>query len=171
MDKKLRILILEDVPVDAELMERELRKGGIKFSSKRVDTKETFLKELKEFEPDLILGDYKLPSFDGLSALGIVQENCPNVPFIFISGTIGEELAIETLKSGATDYVLKDRLSRLVPAVSRALREVEERTERKRAEKSLQDSEKRYRGSWRTRQRLFIRSMRAEISLMPTRLG
>jgi two-component system, cell cycle sensor histidine kinase and response regulator CckA len=145
MDKKLRILILEDVPVDAELMERELRKGGIKFSSKRVDTKETFLKELKEFEPDLILGDYKLPSFDGLSALGIVQENCPNVPFIFISGTIGEELAIETLKSGATDYVLKDRLSRLVPAVSRALREVEERTERKRAEKSLQDSEKRYR--------------------------
>lgn len=134
MDKKLRILILEDVPADAELMERELRKGGMDFSSKRVDTKEAFLEGLKDFESDLILGDYNLPSFDGLSALGIVQEKCPEVPFIFISGSIGEELAIETLKKGATDYVLKDKLSRLVPAVSRALREVGERTERKRAE-------------------------------------
>lgn len=134
MDKKLRILILEDVPADAELMERELCKGGMNFSSERVDTKEAFLEGLKDFEPDLILGDYKLPSFDGLSALEIVQEKCPEVPFIFVSGAIGEEFAIETLKKGATDYVLKDRLSRLVPAVSRALREVGERTERKRAE-------------------------------------
>ena len=141
MDKKLRVLILEDVPVDAELMERELRKGGIKFSSKRVDTKKAFLKELIEFEPDLILGDYKLPSFDGLSALGIVLEKCPDVPFLFISGTIGEELAIETLKTGATDYVLKNRLSRLVPAVNRALKEVEERKKRKRAEETLRQSE------------------------------
>jgi PAS domain S-box-containing protein len=145
MDKKLRILILEDVPTDAELMERELRKGGIKFSSKRVDTRKAFLKELRDFEPDLILGDYKLPSFDGLSALGIVQEKCPDVPFIFISGTIGEDLAIETLKRGATDYVLKDRLSRLAPAVNRALREVEERTERKQVEVALKESEKRFR--------------------------
>ncbi|MGB7573040.1 MAG: PAS domain S-box protein, partial [Thermodesulfobacteriota bacterium] len=137
----LRVLILEDVPVDAELMERELRKGGIKFSSKRVDTKKAFLKELIEFEPDLILGDYKLPSFDGLSALGIVLEKCPDVPFLFISGTIGEELAIETLKTGATDYVLKNRLSRLVPAVNRALKEVEERNKRKRAEETLRQSE------------------------------
>ena len=137
MDKKLRILILEDVPADAELMERELRKGGIEFSSKRVDTKEAFLNELKAFEPDLILGDYKLPSFDGLSAIRIVQEKCFDVPFIFISGTIGEELAIETLKSGATDYVLKDRLFRLMPAVNRALREVEERTKRKEADEAL----------------------------------
>jgi two-component system cell cycle sensor histidine kinase/response regulator CckA len=145
VDKKLRILILEDVSADAEMMERKLHKGGIQFSSKRVGTKKAFLEELKEFEPDLILGDYKLPSFDGLSALGIVQEKCPDVPFIFISGTIGEELAIETLKSGATDYVLKDRLSRLVPAVTRALREVEERTKRKQADEALRRSEERFR--------------------------
>ena len=145
MDKKLRILILEDLPEDAELIERELRKGGIKFSSKRVDTKKAFLKELIEFEPDFILADYKLPSFDGLSALGIVLEKCPDVPFIFVSGTIGEELAIETLKTGATDYVLKNRLSRLVPAVNRALREVEERNKRKRAEQELKESAERLR--------------------------
>ncbi len=145
MDRKLRILMLEAVSADAELMERELRRGGIKFSSKRVDSKETFLKELKEFNPDLILGGYRLPSFDGLSALGIVQEKCPDVPFIFISGTIGEELAIETLKSGATDYVLKDRLSRLVPAVNRALREVEEGTKCKQADEALRRSEERFR--------------------------
>ena len=77
MEKELRILILEDVPADAELMERELRKGGIIFSSKKVDTKKAFLKELKEFAPDLILGDYSLPSFDGLTALEIVREKCP----------------------------------------------------------------------------------------------
>jgi PAS domain S-box-containing protein len=134
MGKQLRILILEDVPADAELMERELRKGGITFSSKRVDTKEGFLRELKGFEPDLILGDYKLPSFDGLTALAIAQEKFPDIPFIFVSGSIGEELAIETLKKGATDYVLKDRLSRLVPGVNRALRELKERTDRRQAE-------------------------------------
>ncbi|HUL30035.1 MAG TPA: response regulator, partial [Thermodesulfobacteriota bacterium] len=115
MDKKLRILILEDVPADAELTERELHRGRIEFSSIRVDTKNTFLKELRDFEPDLILGDYKLPSFDGLSALEIVRERRPKVPFIFVSGAIGEELAIEALRKGATDYVLKERLSRLVP--------------------------------------------------------
>jgi PAS domain S-box-containing protein len=137
MEKELHILILEDIPADAELMERELRKGGIIFSSKKVDTKKTFLKELKEFAPDLILGDYSLPSFNGLTALAIVQEKCPDIPFIFVSGSIGEELAIETLKRGATDYVLKDRLSRLVPGVNRALREIKERTERKQAEMEL----------------------------------
>jgi CheY-like chemotaxis protein len=124
MDNELNILILEDVPADAELMESQLRRGGIKFSAKRVETKKAFLRELKEFNPDLILADYKLPSFDGLSALEIVQEKSPDVPVIFVSGTIGEELAIDALQRGATDYVLKDRLFRLVPAVDRALREV-----------------------------------------------
>jgi PAS domain S-box-containing protein len=137
MEKKLRILILEDVPADAELMERELRKGGIIFSSKRVDTQKAFLKELEEFAPDLILGDYSLPSFDGLTALALAQEKYPDILFIFVSGSIGEELAIETLKRGATDYVLKDRLSRLVPGVNRALREIKERTDRKQAETEL----------------------------------
>jgi len=134
MKKEVRILILEDVPADAELMEHELHKGGIEFSAKRVETKETFLKELKDFAPDLILADLTLPTFSGIAALAIVQEGYPDIPFIFVSGTIGEELAIETLKRGAADYVLKDRLSRLVPAVNRALREAEERANLKRAE-------------------------------------
>jgi PAS domain S-box-containing protein len=137
MNKELHILILEDVPADAELIERELRKKGIVFSSRRMETKEGFLNELKDFLPDLILSDYSLPQFDGLSALAIAKEQCPDVPFILVSGAIGEDLAIETLKKGATDYVLKSRLSRLVPSIMRALREVEERRERKRAEEVL----------------------------------
>jgi len=139
MSKELHILILEDVAADAELIERELRKGGIVFVSKRVETKEDFLKELREFSPDLILSDYSLPQFDGLSALAIAREQCPDVPFVLVSGAIGEDLAIETLKKGATDYVLKSRLSRLVPSVMRALREVEERRERKKIEEQVND--------------------------------
>jgi DNA-binding NtrC family response regulator len=137
MEKELRILILEDKDTDAELMERELRKGGLSFFSKRVETKEDFMRELKVFAPHLILSDYKLPSFNGSSALAIARQQCPEVPFVFVSGTIGEELAIETLKEGATDYVLKERLARLVPAANRALREAEERTARREAEEQL----------------------------------
>jgi len=144
-DKKLRILMLEDVAVDAELVEHQLQSEGILFSSKRVYTKEGFLKELRDFSPDLILADYSLPQFDGLSALAIAQEQSPEVPFILITGTMGEEFAIETLKKGATDYVLKQRLSRLVPSVKRALREVQEKIELKRAEEALRDSEEKYR--------------------------
>src|SRR3989337_703045 len=108
MDKELRILILEDDPADAELVDRELGRAKISFSKKRVETKKAFVKELKDFVPHLILADYSLPLFDGMSALLIAQENCPDVPFIFVSGSMGEEVAIETLKSGATDYVLKN---------------------------------------------------------------
>ena len=115
------------------------------FTSKVVDTKETFLKELDEFFPDLILSDYDLPSFDGLAALRIAKEKCPDVPFILVTGKVGEEFAIEKLKEGATDYVLKGNLKRLVPSVKRALQEAEEITERKRLQKVLQESEKKYR--------------------------
>src|SRR5262249_29476084 len=90
---------------------------------------------------ELILADYTLPLFDGISALRIAQEICPQVPFIFVSGTMGEELAIEALKQGATDYVFKTRLSRIAPSVRRALREAEERSQRKRAEQALQRNE------------------------------
>jgi PAS domain S-box-containing protein len=145
MDKELRILILEDVPADAELEEHELRKAELVFTSKIVDTKETFLKELDDFLPDLILSDYELPSFDGIAALRIVKEKCPDVPFILVTGKLGEEFAIEKLKEGATDYVLKNNLKRLVPSVNRALQEAEEITERKRLRKVLQESEKLYR--------------------------
>ena len=137
MEEELHILILEDVSTDAELMENELRKGGINFVSKLVKTREDFLKELKDFAPHIILSDYNLPSFSGTLAMEIVKEQCPDIPFIFVSGAIGEELAIETLKKGATDYVLKDKLPRLVPAVNRALREIEERNARQHAEEQL----------------------------------
>jgi DNA-binding NtrC family response regulator len=137
IEEKLRILILEDVLTDAELMENELRKGGINFVSKVVKTREDFLKELKYFTPHIVLSDYNVPSFSGPLAMEIVKEQCPDIPFIFVSGAIGEELAIETLKKGATDYVIKDRLPRLVPAVNRALREIEERTARQHAEEQL----------------------------------
>lgn len=145
MSRELHILILEDVPSDADLMEDELVEADIKFVPKRVATKASFVKALEEFSPEIILSDYSLPSFDGLSALKIAQEKCPEIPFIFVSGALGEEKAIELLKKGATDYVLKNRLSRLGPAVSRALNEVDERTERKRAETALKESEVRYR--------------------------
>ena len=95
MDKVLRILILEDQNTDAELMEQKLCEEGISFSSRRVETKEDFLRELKVFAPDFILSDYKLPVFDGSSALAIAKEHCPDVVFIFVSGTIKEELSIE----------------------------------------------------------------------------
>jgi len=145
MNKELHILILDDVPTDAELMTFELAEAGMTFTSEYASDKASFLHSLEARQPNIILSDYSLPSFDGLAALKIAKERHPDVPFIFVSGALGEETAIELLKQGATDYVLKDRLPRLVPAVSRALQEVVERTERKRAEKALKDSELRYR--------------------------
>lgn len=145
MGNKLRILILEDVPTDAELMIEELAEAGMTFVSKRVAAKASFVNAIADFSPDIILSDYSLPSFDGLAALKIARDKCPDVPFIFVSGALGEEMAIDLLKKGATDYVLKNRLSRLEPAVSRALHEVEERRERERAEHALKESEVRYR--------------------------
>jgi len=139
MDKELRILMLEDVPTDAELMERALRKGNISFISKRVDTKENFLGGLNDFSPDLILSDFNLPAFNGLEALAIVTKEFPDVPFILVTGALGEERAVEVLKSGASDYILKENLSRLPHALLRALREAEEKKERKRAEERLKE--------------------------------
>ncbi len=133
----LRILLLEDSLLDTELIQANLTDGGINCELVRVETRTDFLRALEEDSFDLILSDYSLPSFDGISALELAQATCPDVPFIFVSATLGEELAIETLKSGATDYVLKQRLERLVPAVKRALRETEERTERKRVQEEL----------------------------------
>lgn len=137
--------MLEDNPVDAELNEYELRKGGIVFSARRVDTREGFERELKEFRPQIILSDFELPAFDGISAMLVAESQSPDVPFIFVTGVMGEEMAIDFLKRGATDYVLKDRLSRLVPAVKRAMEEVDERSERRRAQAALRESEERYR--------------------------
>ncbi len=145
MERSLRILILEDMASDAELMIYELRQAHIAHSYRRVTDREQFTTALREEKPDLILSDFHLPSFDGLEALTLAQSLCPDVPFIFVSGAMGEEVAIDSMKRGATDYVLKDRLSRLAPAVRRALREAEGRRERRQAEIALRESEQRYR--------------------------
>src|SRR5580700_6340422 len=141
MDSPLRILHLEDDPRDAELVQETLAADGIRSHVIRVETEPDFVSSLEKCPFDLILADHTLPTFDGLSALKIARRNCPQVPFIFVSGTLGEEVAIEALKIGATDYVFKTRLSRIVPSVQRALRETEERIDLTRAEEGLRRSE------------------------------
>src|SRR6202165_2049165 len=141
MRHPLRILSIEDDPKDTELIQGLLETEGIVCEVTRVDTEASLRDLLKQGGVDLILADYSLPSFDGISALKLATKACSDVPFIFVSGTLGEEVAIEALKIGATDYVLKTRLSRLVPSVLRALREATQRAERKRAEESLRQSE------------------------------
>jgi len=137
----LRILLLEDNTSDAELVQELLQEGHLVCEVTRVQTRAEFLAALEKIGIDLILADYRLPSFDGLSALKLALTARPDLPFIFVSGTLGEEVAIEALKIGATDYILKTHLSRLVPSVQRALREAGERAERKRAEEALRRSE------------------------------
>ncbi len=141
MKSQLRILYLEDDPRDAELVQETLEADGISCQVTRVETEADFIALLEQGGFDLILADYTLPSYDGLSALKVAQQRWPHVPFIFVSGTLGEEVAIEALKIGATDYVFKTRLARIVPSVQRALREAEERTELSRAEEALRRSE------------------------------
>jgi PAS domain S-box-containing protein len=141
MRQPLRILSIEDDPKDTGLITDLLETQGIICEITRVDTQAAVLACLEQEGIDLILADYSLPSFDGISALKFAMKACPEVPFIFVSGTLGEEVAIEALKIGATDYVLKTRLSRLVPAVLRSLREAEQKAERKRTEESLRRSE------------------------------
>jgi PAS domain S-box-containing protein len=139
--KSLRILYLEDDPRDAELVQETLASDGVECHVTRVETEADFIASLEQGGFDLILADYTLPSFDGQSALKIAQQKWPHVPLIFVSGTLGEEVAIEALKIGATDYVFKPRLSRIVPSVQRALREAEERIGLIRAEEALRRSE------------------------------
>lgn len=141
----LNILHLEDDPNDSELVNELLSEEGIACNVVRVETRSDFVAAIEEGNVDLILADYALPSFDGISALEIANNRCPHVPFILLSGTGGEELAAETLKSGATDYVFKERPSRIVLSVKRALREAEVRTERFLAEERLRQSEERLR--------------------------
>jgi two-component system, cell cycle sensor histidine kinase and response regulator CckA len=144
MSKALRILLLEDQPADAELIVRELRKTGFEFVAKNVTTEKEFLAELPTYAPELILAEYSLAAYDGLSALAAAQQHCPETPFIFVSSSLGEEKAIETLHHGATDYVLKHHLVRLGPAMRRALREREEMRRREQAEKEQRESEERF---------------------------
>src|SRR5438876_10552205 len=137
MPAPLRILHLEDDPIDAELVRATLEGSGLACESVRVDDRPGFEAALDAGTFDLILADYSLPSYDGLSAQALARERRPDVPFIFLSGTLGEEIAIERLKEGATDYVLKQRLARLPHVTRRALREVAEQRQRRQADAAL----------------------------------
>jgi PAS domain S-box-containing protein len=144
--KQLRVLFVEDDPNDVELELRALHAAGIACTWDRVDTEQAFLARLADGHGyDLVVSDYRLPTFDGLSALRLLRTRGDDLPFILVSGALGEEAAIETLKLGATDYVLKDHLERLAPVVRRALQDADARRQRARAEAALRDSEARYR--------------------------
>ena len=144
MNKKLRILLVEDEPSDAALVEQELRKGGLQFTLQRVETEAEYRRALGQ-PLDLILSDHDLPTFNGLAALAIAKEKAEDVPFIFVTGSVGEEVAIQSLRDGASDYVRKRKLSALVPAVGRALQAAEERRRRHAAEEAWRRSEERFR--------------------------
>ena len=141
----LRILLLEDSLLDAELIHALLNEGGIACEQVHVKTQAEFQTALEQDGFDLILSDYSLPGFDGITALLMAQHHCPDIPFIFVTATMGEEVAIETLKRGATDYVLKQRLERLVPSVRRALREAQYQRACKLAEAELYRREQEFR--------------------------
>jgi DNA-binding NtrC family response regulator len=144
MSDTVRILIVEDDPNDAELMVRELKRGGLNPDWVRVQTEAEYLEQLGR-EPDVILSDCNMPQFDGIEALALLNKRDLDIPFILVSGRIGEELAVEAMKRGACDYLLKDRLARLGEAVRRAIEQKRTRSERAWAIEALRKSEQRYR--------------------------
>jgi PAS domain S-box-containing protein len=141
----LRILILEDVPMDAELVEYELERARIPFLSRRVDSRDGFLQALEDFAPDLILSDYTLPRFDGMTALSLAKERAPSIPFLIVTGSVNEETAVGCMKAGATDYLLKSNLARIGPAIEAALERSRAHAQKAQAEAALAASERRFR--------------------------
>src|ERR1035437_9337049 len=140
---KLKILFVEDVKSDAELIFREIEKSKISFSKELVDNKSDYLEKLKDCEPDLIISDYSLPQFDGMTALLLRNEICPMTPFLLVTGSINEIVAVDCMKAGADDYILKDNLSRLGSAVLNSIQKARLAKEKKSAEEELQKSESR----------------------------
>jgi diguanylate cyclase (GGDEF)-like protein/PAS domain S-box-containing protein len=145
MQRSPRILILEDRAADAELACRELRSAGLEFEHTRVDTKDGFVRALREFDPDLVLSDFSLPQFTGLDALRILKQSQIDKPFILCTGAVSEETAVECMKEGAVDYVLKTSLKRLPSAVTNALETHETRTAKEHALQALRESEEKFR--------------------------
>jgi PAS domain S-box-containing protein len=141
----LRILMLEDIATDAELAEQSLRDDGLVFTTLRVDTEAAFIQALKDFSPHIVLSDYRLPAYSGRAALEYMRRAYPKIPVIMLSGVLSDESAVELLKLGARDYVLKNELARLAPAIRRVLSEEAESSERIYAEQALDISEEKYR--------------------------
>ena len=144
MNQQFKVLMVEDNASDAELIVREIKSAGMRCDAHRVETAVEFRRELDEFQPHVILSDFSMPKFDGMEALAIAKRSHPDIPFIFVSGTIGEENAVRALQSGAVDYVLKGNLLRLPPAIERAMNEIRERRARQALERELRESGKKY---------------------------
>src|SRR5438309_1815809 len=138
MKQPLKILLVEDNPNDAELLLAELRRAGFDPQWTRVETEPDFLAELAK-SPDIVLSDFAMPHFSGLRAAELLQTSGLEIPFILISGTVGEDMAVEAMKRGATDYLLKDRTARLGKAVEQALQQKRLRDERRRTEAEIQN--------------------------------
>jgi two-component system sensor histidine kinase/response regulator len=145
MTEPLRILIVEDNPADAELVERQLRSQGVDFVARRVEVADELLRALGELEPDIVVSDYSLPLFNGMEALRLTQAHAAHVPVIIITGSLNEEIAVDCMRAGAADYILKDRTARLGQSVLAAIEKQRVRTERDCASRALADSENRYR--------------------------
>ncbi|HXS68026.1 MAG TPA: ATP-binding protein [Candidatus Polarisedimenticolia bacterium] len=141
MNKEIRVLVVEDSPQDMALINHELRKAGLHFRSRRVESRAAFLHELEFHPPDIILSDHGVPGFNGFAALAEARSRCPGAPFIFVTGAPRDEAVRETLHSGADDYVLKSHLNLLGPAIERALNEAASRTNRLQLESALQTAE------------------------------
>src|ERR1043166_180776 len=145
MNRPLRVLLVEDQENDALLVLRALRAGGFQPESKRVDTPEAMSLALAEGPWDIVISDYSMPKFNGTAALALLRESGLDLPFIVVSGTIGEDVAVAMMKAKAHDYLMKGHLARLAPAVERELQDAEQRRQRRRAEHSLRESEERFR--------------------------
>ncbi len=148
LNEKINILFAEDEPIDQELAERALKEGGVLFSSRRVDTEDEFVKALNEFMPDIIISDYDMPTFDGMSALKIILKKNKDIPFIILTGAMNEDIAVDCMKAGADDYVIKQSLNRLAQAVESAIKKKATIKAKKMAEAALRDSEQRFRSSF-----------------------
>jgi len=144
MKERLKILIVEDVETDVVLLEHQITAAKILFKSKTVETEETFIHELKTFKPDIVLSDYSLPQFDGLRALQIIQNISPGIPFILVTGSLNEETAVEIMKAGADDYVIKEHLKRIGPSIQKALEKRKEENDKIAAQETLLKNEIKY---------------------------
>jgi len=156
VSKKIKILFVEDQPVDLEMAERALKKNEIIYTSVIVDTEPDFVDAILNFNPDLIISDYSMPLFSGLRALEIAIEKLPEVPFIVFTGSINEETAVECMKLGATDYIIKDNITRLPFAVKEAIKNSEIEKEKNRILKELKESEERYKALFEGNQSIML---------------
>src|SRR5882724_615261 len=145
MESSLKVLVVEDSEDDAQLLLRELKRGGYEVQHQRVESADEMSRLLKGDSWDIVISDYSMPRFNALQALETLQASGLDLPFIIVSGTIGEDVAVSAMRAGAHDYLLKGQLKKLIPVIQRELRDAEEREGRRRADRALRQTEERYR--------------------------